>query len=103
MNGTLALSGLAVDFSDIRSGKPIVYEGAAEFAEGAKFSLLNAGDIPAPSPFSYLLAEIKGGIDWSSFVVSDATLDALPERWQIRCEGNRIVLCYPVGTVVTFR
>jgi hypothetical protein len=31
------------------------------------------------------------------------TLDSLPERWQIQLVGNRILLRYPVGTVVTFR
>jgi autotransporter-associated beta strand protein len=103
VNGTLALSGLTVDFNDVLAGKSLVYDGDVAFAAGAKFMLLNADKIPAPSPFGYRLAEIKGVMDWDDFAISDATLDSLPERWQIRLVGNRILLRYPVGTVVTFR
>jgi hypothetical protein len=103
VNGTLALSGLTVDFNDVLAGKSLVYDGDVAFAAGAKFTLLNADKIPAPSPFGYRLAEIKGVMDWDDFAISDATLDSLPERWQIQLVGNRILLRYPVGTVVTFR
>ena len=103
VNGTLALSGLTVDFDDVLAGKSLVYDGAMAFAAGAKFTLLNAGKVPMPSPFGYRLAEIKGAMDWDDFAVSDVTLDSLPERWQIQLVGNRILLRYPVGTVVTFR
>ncbi|MBR6588732.1 MAG: autotransporter-associated beta strand repeat-containing protein [Kiritimatiellae bacterium] len=103
VNGTLTLSGLTVDFNDVLAGKSLVYDGAVDFAAGAKFTLLNADKVTKPSPFRYRLAEIKGGMSWDGFAVSDATFDSLPERWQIRREGNRILLCYPVGTVVTFR
>ena len=103
LNGTLALSGLTVDFDDVLDGKPLVYDGAVDFAADAKFTLLNAEMVAKPAPFGYRLAEIKGGMDWNDFAVSDTTLDALPERWQIRLVGNRILLRYPVGTVVTFR
>ena len=102
INGTLALSGLTVDFNDVLAGKTLVYDGAVDFAAGAKFTLMNADKIPPPSPYGYRLAEIKGGMDWDDFAVSDATLDSLPERWQIKLVGNRVLLRYPVGTVVTF-
>jgi autotransporter-associated beta strand protein len=102
LNGTLALSGLTVDFDDVLAGKTLVYDGAVDFAAGAKFTLMNADKVPPPSPYGYRLAEIKGGMDWDDFAVSDATLDSLPERWQIKRAGDRILLRFPVGTVVTF-
>ena len=102
INGNLTLSGLTVDFDDVLAGKTLVYDGTVDFAAGAKFTLLNADKVAKPAPFGYRLAEIKGG--WTGgFAVSDETLDSLPERWQIRFVGNRILLRYPVGTVVTFR
>ena len=42
-------------------------------------------------------------MDWDGFVVSDATLDSLPERWRIYRVDGKILLRYPIGTVVTFR
>ena len=103
VNGTLTLSGLTVDFNDVRAGKSLIYNGDIVFAAGAELTLLNAGDIPTPAPFGYTLAEIKGSMDWDGFVVSDATLDSLPERWRIYRVDGKILLRYPIGTVVTFR
>ena len=103
VNGTLTLSGLTVDFNDVRAGKSLIYNGDIVFAAGAELTLLNASDIPTPAPFGYTLAEIKGSMDWDGFVVSDATLDSLPERWRIYRVDGKILLRYPIGTVVTFR
>jgi autotransporter-associated beta strand protein len=102
VNGTLALAGLTVDFDEIAAGKRLEYASPVRFAAGAKIDVLNAGKVSMP-PYRYRLAEFGAGSDLASLAVSDTTLAELPERWQVRVEGSRIVLCYPVGTVLTFR
>ena len=102
VNGTLSLAGLVIDFDDVLAGRPLVYGAAVNFAAGATLEVLNVDKAVRP-PVRYTLTEFTGGMGGASLAVSQSTLDALPERWQIQVEGGKIVLRYPVGISIVVR
>ena len=102
VNGTLSLAGLVIDFDDVLAGRPLVYGAAVNFAAGATLEVLNVDKAVRP-PVRYTLTEFTGGMGGASLAVSQSTLDALPERWQIQVEGGKIVLRYPVGMSIVLR
>ena len=102
INGTPALSGLAIDFDDVLAGNVYSIGSPVAFAAGAKLTLANA-DKAARPPNRYVLATFSGDLDASNLSVAEETIDALPPRWQISFEGRRIMLRYPIGAVMSFR
>ena len=102
INGTPALSGLAIDFDDVLAGNVYSIGSPVAFAAGAKLTLANADKVARP-PNRYVLATFAGDLDASNLSVAEETLDALPPRWQISFEGRRIMLRYPIGAVMSFR
>ncbi len=102
INGTPVLSGLAIDFDDVLAGNVYSIGSPVAFAAGAKLTLANADKVTRP-PNRYVLATFAGDLDASNLSVAEETLDALPPRWQISFEGQRIILRYPIGAVMSFR
>ena len=102
VNGTLTLGGLALDLDDALAGNVHTVNAAVAFAPGARLTVANVAKAVRP-PNRYLLATFTGGINAANLTVDAETLAALPPRWTVSVESNRVMLRYPVGVMLKFR
>lgn len=103
-NGTLTLNALKLDAVEALAGDRLEYAGEVAFAEGAELTICNLDALPEkPAKNSYVLAVFAGGINWEGFALSPETLELLPKRWEVKCSGGQIRLCYKSGMMLMVR
>ena len=103
-NGKPEVSGLTIDFADVREGKTVTLDaGCFAYADGATLTVLGMeADDFADESVSYMLASLPNGVP-EGFPSLDAVQAQLPEGWSIKFLGKRLVIRYQRGALLIVR